>query len=378
MKLTEISYSEYRNTDSYWTYYSYAVNNVNLIVGKNASGKSRMLSSIRGLGLIFTNLIAPFRDGNYDATLVDDDNKKYKYSVSIVNGVVKSEQLLIDETIYITRLDDGTGFILGEESSQNIKFKIPKNQLVVSKRDELQHPALKKLHTWGKALRLFKFAQDEEKSLLVGSTMSNVLNKNNENSLLAIKIFQDGKSEFKSEYVNAVIRDMNEIGYNIESITIGKMEKIKIISSPFPTELSGIILKERDCKAEINQINMSDGMFRALAILIHFNYFKFKKAHGTILIDDIGEGLDYERSIRLIKILIENSEDRNIQLIMATNNKFVMNSIKLDYWQVISRKGSEVNIYNIHNSKEKFDDFKFTGLNNFDFFSSNFLFETEE
>ena len=124
-----------------------------------------------------------------------------------------------------------------------------------------------------------------------------------------------------------------------------------------------------------DQTDMSMGMFRALSIIIHFNYYELEKIPGCVLIDDIGEGLDYERSTELIKLLIAKVESSvsNIQLFMSTNDRFVMNSVDLKYWQIIDRVGGKVNYYNIKNSSQVFDDFKFTGLNNFDFFATDFF-----
>jgi hypothetical protein len=99
-----------------------------------------------------------------------------------------------------------------------------------------------------------------------------------------------------------------------------------------------------------------------------------KKLSTTILIDDIGEGLDFDRSSRLIKLLIEIAEKNdNIQLIMSTNDRFVMNNVPLEYWQVIQRNGGECKVFNYQNSKGKFDEFEYTGLNNFDFLRTDFL-----
>ncbi len=369
MKLIKASYKEYSNTIKEWKYNSFSFNDINLIVGKNASGKSKILSSLSGLGQIFINPSIRFGNGTYKVELQNEKNI-YKYEVDIKNAKVKSENLKIDGKVYIQRKEDGTGSIFSEESKENINFKIPDNQLIVTRQDELQHPSLSNLHLWGQNIRLFKFAKDEEKSSLVMKNNENLQRNNNSN--IAIEIFKKGTNEFNSKFTDAVLKNMNEIGYNIESIKIGKMLDLKTLL-PFPTELSGILVKEKGCKCDINQVAMSDGMFRALAIFIHFNYYRLKKSSGTILIDDIGEGLDFDRSSKLIKILVENSEKTNIQLIMSTNDKFIMNSVKLDYWQVISRNNSEINIYNKENSNDVFDDFKFTGLNNFDFFSNDFI-----
>jgi hypothetical protein len=67
------------------------------------------------------------------------------------------------------------------------------------------------------------------------------------------------------------------------------------------------------------------------------------------------------------------AETNDIQLIMSTNDRFVMNNVPLKYWQVIQRNGGECTVFNKRNSKEKFDDFEYTGLNNFDFLATDFI-----
>ncbi|MDR2607985.1 MAG: hypothetical protein LBC57_06290 [Treponema sp.] len=59
--------------------------------------------------------------------------------------------------------------------------------------------------------------------------------------------------------------------------------------------------------------------------------------------------------------------------LMSTSDRFVMNAVPLEYWQVIQRKGGEYQVFNYQNSKEKIDDFEYTGLNNFDFLRTDFI-----
>jgi len=56
------------------------------------------------------------------------------------------------------------------------------------------------------------------------------------------------------------------------------------------------------------------------------------------LIDDIGEGLDYERSKKLIDLIIQKAKKYAVQLIMTTNDRFVINKTPLEYWLVIKRE----------------------------------------
>ena len=60
-------------------------------------------------------------------------------------------------------------------------------------------------------------------------------------------------------------------------------------------------------------------------------------------------------------------------MIMSTNDSFIMNAVDIQNWAVLVREGNKISLYNYENSKEIFEEFKFTGLNNFDFYASEFF-----
>ena len=186
----------------------------------------------------------------------------------------------------------------------------------------------------------------------------------------AVIIFQKGKAKYGSDYVQLIVDDMKKIGYELEDILIQEMGWIGNKRA-----LSGISVKEKELAAMTYHHEISSGMFRALSLIIQLNYSLLASLPSCIIIDDIGEGLDYIRSTALIELLIKKVEDttRNVQLIMSTNDRFVMNSVPLKYWSVIRRFPHKAKFYNYRNSKPLFDEFEFTGLSNFDFFSSNYL-----
>jgi hypothetical protein len=292
----------------------------------------------------------------------------------IRNGIIEKESLLYNNNSFLTREIDGQGKIYSEGTKKFTNFKIPTNELVACRRDELQYPYLNNLYEWASKLRHFRFAKEMEKNTLaiVDINKPKPETFNLKETDKAIAIFKLGKKQFPDDFQNSIISDFNEIGYEIQEIDLKPMQSIQI-ESPVPSTIVGLVVKESDREGYTDQNDMSDGMFRALSIIIHFNYYKIANLYGTVLIDDIGEGLDFERSTKLIKLLIEKAKETNIQLIMSTNDKFVMNNTSLDFWQVINREGSNVKMYNKSNSKVIFDDFRFTGLNNFDFFTTDFF-----
>ena len=118
-------------------------------------------------------------------------------------------------------------------------------------------------------------------------------------------------------------------------------------------------------------------MFRALSLIIQITYLEFNlNSNSTcILIDDIGEGLDFERSTKLIKYLVKKAEELKgrVQLVMSTNDRFVMNSVPLKYWTVIDKENGKMKFYTQKSHPEIFEDFEDIGLNNFDFFSGEYF-----
>jgi hypothetical protein len=183
-------------------------------------------------------------------------------------------------------------------------------------------------------------------------------------------MFRKGAQDFGEPFKEAIKRDMADIGYFIEDV--GTRTPISIIVHS-PQGVVVLYVKEAGLNEITDQIDMSQGMFRALSIIIQLNYSEMTQRPSCILIDDIGEGLDFERSCALIKLLMRKAEKSSVQLIMATNDRFVMNTVPLEAWTVLRRVGPNIKVYNYDNSKERFDQFKFTGMNNFDFFALNFL-----
>ena len=98
---------------------------------------------------------------------------------------------------------------------------------------------------------------------------------------------------------------------------------------------------------------------------------------SCILIDDIGEGLDYGRAKSLIDLIISKASVSSVQILMTTNDRFVMNKMPLEYWSIINRYGQKSLFYNYRNSAKVFDEFELIGLSNFDFFSSNYFLKPD-
>jgi hypothetical protein len=165
---------------------------------------------------------------------------------------------------------------------------------------------------------------------------------------------------------------MRRLGYDLESFAL---KPLAGVSLPIPTSFAPkgaaqtLVVREKGVHTEIPQFAMSSGMIRALASLVFLHVSRLLKKRDCLIIDDIGEGLDFDRSTKLIKIFIEEAQRGFIQLIMTTNDRFVMNSVPLENWSIMQRDGGKVVVFNAGNSPEAFREFEELGFSNFDFFS---------
>jgi hypothetical protein len=374
MILRKFSYHEFDGQPNYWALKDLTLERINLLVGKNATGKTNTITKITWLGNMLAGLQPQLlNSGNYYAEFVDA-NDIYKYYLNISMQNVVLEKLEINDEEKFIRSGDEIGEIYADELKRKIKFQLPSNQLVVvSRRDAIQHPYLKKNLDWASGMRMYAFGSLLGKDSGFSTVNINQLMVNPRDPNQVAGLYAKGEQEFAKDFRKQIISCMKAVDYDLANIGIAPDPNI-ILPVPAGGHINMIYISERNNSAVLWQPDISQGMFRTLSLIIQIIYNTLKNLSTTILIDDIGEGLDFDRSSRLIKLLIEIAEkNENIQLIMSTNDRFVMNNVPFKYWQLLDRKGSECRVYNYRNSKEIFDEFKYTGLNNFDFLATDFI-----
>jgi hypothetical protein len=376
MLFTTIKYKQFKDESRFWNLNPVDFERINLLVGKNASGKSKTLHLTNSLSNILgENRPLGFLEGEYDVKFTFGE-KNYQYVLEYHDGIITKELFLLDGVVKLERNEKGIGTIFSNHGQEHA-FEIPTNELKVNRRDKANYPYLEDLYYWASHVRMFNFSSPIGKASLAikdpTKKASEFELKNTDGGV--IQTFVSGKKKHGEIYIQNVIKDFNAIGFNIENIDLGSLASVnfQIVENP-NVEINALRVKEADLECWTDQWDMSNGMFRALSLIIHYSYYKLEKIPGLVLIDDIGEGLDFERATKLIELIISRTiENSNIQLIMSTNDSFVMNNVDLKYWQIIDREGPNINYYNFKNSKKIFEDYKFTGLNHFDFFATGFF-----
>jgi AAA15 family ATPase/GTPase len=380
MRLQRLDYIQFKGTPNEWGFENCTLGDINLVVGKNATGKTRTLNVIRSLAeLISEGTPIKYSEGVYNAEFIHRKEKTY-YQLEHHNYKITKENLVIGNTKMLSRNSRGVGWIYAAKLKQDIEFKIQTNLVAaINKYDSIQHPFLDKLFKWGKGLRRYDFGTTLGRDMLLMKGVSAKKEDIHENVLLrdtqkVISILLDGMKKFPSSLISAIIEDMKTIGFDLVDIGVDSVPNASIITDGvvISSPPIGIFIKEADRGERTFQIEISQGMFRALSVLIQINYSLLATESSCILIDDIGEGLDYSRSSLLVRLLIDKAKNSKVQLIMATNDRFIMNNVPLEYWIIIERQGGRCIHHNYRNSKGIFDKFEKTGLNNFDLFTSGY------
>ena len=371
MDLQSLTYSQFLGGPQEWQLQGLALGKVNLIVGRNASGKTKTLNLIANLAKLLTGQTKlTYHSGDYDIRFSNNGNTLI-YQVKYESAKVLHEKFICNNESRLTRSQGGKGEIFAKAESRNIRFQTPENELaVVARRDDIQHPFLQPLHDWGKGVHHYLFGEKLGQDRMVAFTKDSIEEAALGDTNNVVAIYRKGDADFPGGFKSAIIRDMGKVFYPLDDLGIAAPISLTV-SSPMPFVV--LYVQEKGLPAKVDQLDMSQGMFRALSVIIQLNYLQLTGHSGCILIDDIGEGLDFERSCAFIKLIVAKAEETSAQLVMTSNDRFVMNVVPLKFWSVINRKGPICQVLNYQNSREVFDRFAFTGLSNFDFFATDFI-----
>lgn len=353
MKIRSLTY-----IDSGWELNNLRLGTVNLIVGKNSAGKTRTLQTID----LLVKMITQKRDLNWGGewNVVFENFKKeeirYQFSTSYQSPGVTFEKMFLNGQLMINRSKRDKDQVKIRNVVNN-RFELiapPDEKLIIhTNRDVKKYPYLEDIADWAEQSYGFKFGNISPYSLL---------NKQEYDLLTAVEDIPALFTALGKEDKAQIISDFNGVGYDISEITVQDRGQYTTIN-----------VKEVGIGKSLPHYKLSQGMFRALAVIVYVQYLISRKKPATIIIDDLCEGLDYERATKLGKLIFEKCLSNDIQLIATSNDNFLMEVVDLKYWNVLTRTGKKVSGLNVESNPEVFDDFKFTGLSNFDFFASDYI-----
>ena len=322
----------------------------NLLVGVNASGKSRTIRAL--IAVVSFMLSKPYffqsKDFSVELTFAGDQEgfDRLLYAFSVRNGVIMKETLKVDDRSLIRR----------SSKSASLKHRAvspPDDKLVAQiRRDKMEFPEIESLMKWAEGVTFISF-----------SALNPFTNSVSRSLEINPILFSELVESFNGDENKAFIKDARSLGYNIS--------KICVISKG---EQKWVEVKEPFVKNTIDELLLSNGMLRVLYLLAFIIKMKANgKRLSLLLIDDLGEGLDYKRAKDLSVRVFEACEENSLQLITSSNDGLIMDVVDLSKWHVLRKSNSRVSAISQASNPDLFEEFRFTGLSNFDFFSSDFI-----
>lgn len=358
MRLKSIAYIEnpYNKERNPWELELLPLSEYNLIVGRNATGKTRIINLIHNLARLVQYPQVTF-NGKWTTCFINELNQELKFILELQEGKVTKEMLSIDGVEKLLRTESSSK-IYSEITSDWQDISPPNDRLILHvRRDKNEFPFLEDVVSWASGVKGFGFANTSPNLIEIPGNPFNLTSLNAVPSAL---------ENLSISQLKKVLEQLEFVGYILESASTSLIEG-------FPPNLKMVLLKEQGISYPLNQFEISQGMFRAFSLLVIIEFLKSSGNTGSILVDDFGEGLDFERSKKLAEIIFGNKSESKIQFIATSNDSFLMNAIPLMDLTISFRTTHKVKCLNYSNSKNKFEEWQQLGLNNFDLFSSNFL-----
>lgn len=351
MRIKSFSYKE----DS-WEIKDLNLEAINLLVGQNGTGKSRTISKIDRFVKILTQQEKRFESEEWSIEFMTIENEILRYELKTLktkNEVVKEILFYNNDIILERKRGESTFKIRKDSKSKWDTYSPPSQKLAIySINDILKYPQTAQILNWAENSYGFEFSFATKFAFLRGEFL-NVTGD-----------IPDLFDLLSKKQRNTVIENLNVIGFKIDDIEVKNLPS---------SDKNFLLINEKDLKYLIYHDDLSQGMSRVLSLIIYIEYLISRKNPATIVIDDFGEGLDYIRAKELGKLAFQRCLKKNVQLIATTNDSFLIDVIKIDYLNILKRDGKIVTSFNKTNNPKLFQEFKYTGLSNFDFFSSDYI-----
>ncbi len=335
-----------------WSLDTLTVGKTNLMVGKNSTGKTRAIIALSRTLRIISQAAEIENDDNFAAKLVFEDNgSEITLYLKISERVIQNEILIIDGEEIIKR-DTKTTFLRGEVANP------PANLLLLHvRRDVNEFPEAENIINWA--------------SRAIGRSFIETDTPNDEQLCELVESFSDAMRR-------NVVSMANEVGFPITEVNTFRNTLRSALKkgAKVPNGLEKmqfLVFKEKNVQPYLAYSELSEGMRRTILLLIFIEHFVNNSEGAFLAIDDLGEGLDYTRATKVGRLLFDTCREHGIQLVAASNEEFMMNIVDIDCWNILVRHGQTVKSFTKDDAPKLFEEFRFSGLDNFDFFTSDRL-----
>jgi predicted ATP-dependent endonuclease of OLD family len=320
---------------------------LNVLFGRNATGKTRTLNTLLVLCWQHSSLKVLFPGENYliFEEIENDEIKEYHYRC-IIKKDNFNKFFIEQDSLYLKtkkNMDEKLIFdrkkkrILNEGNDKEEIYNPLDDELSLSLyiKDKFQHKTALKVKDF--LLNIKKLDSNLADSYISFSStfIAGTKGENLSESMVNIfqhfaKIFTKIEDDFK--YIYPKVKEI----YIGDFVTGNKVEK-------------KLFIKEEEIQDDFIVDFASSGMKKVLTIL-NILYAPSNYTKSLTLIDELENGLDYDSLIKIKDIL--ERESSNNQIIFTTHSPLFANAINFNKWIILGRNGEIVKFYQINDDQE--------------------------
>ncbi len=338
LKLISIKFHETKDDDIVNDTPEFKLSDFNLLIGDNAQGKSRFIKTLNYVANAIAgkapriathfNAIFTFKNINKDkAEKVEYyfESKPTADKTHFFENIKRG-----NKTIFSTK----KRILVNERQKKTIgDFFIPENLPAISSINQKDYVTINLIKTFFSRMMTITAA----KNSLVSLSSSTQLKPNKEGANLS-SVLYNWSEQFPDRYYEVIKEFHRNFTFT---------ENIGFIDGPLEiTDIKTKLLSfdEKNVFEKINQLNWSDGMHRALHILMSVQcpYKSRTKTEypSLILIDEIENGLDFKTLTNIINYLKDYSDES--QILITSHSPLVCEMVHPKNWLVVKRKGYKV------------------------------------
>jgi len=328
----------------------FPIDDFNLLISDNAQGKSRLLRMLSFFSQLFRDKPKIIKS-NFSGELAfevrySQNVEEVKYEIDIVpsNGenIFHESVTRNGKPVYSSEKK----LLFNETAQCEVKnYFIPKNLPALSSINESDFTTINLLRNFFQRIvlvdsnksREIKVSPDSIVPDAGGANISSVLN--------------NWKKSYP-EIFNEVVNEFMECFPLIHKIYFTKQDIQDVMQADVLT------LDEDNVDKPILQTQWSDGLIRILYLLmapkIPFNINGERLPPSLVLVDEIENGLDFNRLKYIINYLRDHSDDS--QVMISSHSPLVCDFVHPGNWIVVKRKGPELNFMSPKLKEKELDD----------------------
>jgi predicted ATP-dependent endonuclease of OLD family len=355
----------YRNHVTGWQLDPMEFGDVNLLVGVSGVGKTKILEVIRSLKEIAFGSPWYHHSANgieWDITFSTSLESQYKWCGKF--SEINNSNYLIDrpnESTYLRTVQNEpqieveelyeNGECIASRKNGEIEFDnrimpklSPSESLIkIFWSEDKINPII---NNW----RLIIDSQSQYSGKWLGSSPRQIVDGLSINDIKNTKVNLTDRLGLISvnypEMLAKIQSNLIEVFPHVEDIRIQKTYVRLLSNDEEPSIIFSLELKEVNVNQWITQSDISMGMLKTLAHIVEI----YLLAEGSILLIDEFENSLGVNCIDVVSELLKERKD--IQFIITSHHPYIINKIPMQYWKIITRKGSVVKATNASDYEE--------------------------